>query len=59
MAKQRSRGARLTALVIAVGLIGGGVTGLSTGALLATKIGAAVAILAGLLFLRRARRVRS
>ena len=59
MAEQRSRGARLTALVIAAGLIGGGATALSTGTPLATKICAAVAILVGLLFLLRARRVRS
>jgi hypothetical protein len=40
--------------VIAVGLIGGRVAGLSTGTLLATRLGAAASILAGLFFLRRA-----
>ena len=59
MAKQRSRGARLTLLVMAVTLIGGGVTGLTTGTLIATRIGAAAAILAGLLFLRMSVRARS
>jgi hypothetical protein len=59
MAKQRSRGARLTLLVMAVTLIGAGVTGLSTGHLAATKIGAAASILAGLLFLRMSARART
>ncbi|MCW2865712.1 MAG: hypothetical protein JWP48_7420 [Actinoallomurus sp.] len=59
MVKQRSRGARLTLLVIAVTLIGGGVAGLGSGTLMATKIGAAAAILAGLVFLRMCARSRS
>jgi hypothetical protein len=59
MAKQRSRGARLTLPVMAVTLIGGGVTGLGTGHLVATKIGAAASILAGLLLLRMSVRART
>ena len=59
MAKQRSRGTRLTLLVMAVTLIGGGVTGLSAGHLAATRIGAAASILGGLIFLRMSVRARS
>jgi hypothetical protein len=44
---------------MAVTLIGGGVTGLSTGHLVATKIGAAASILAGLLFPRMSVRART
>jgi hypothetical protein len=58
MVKQRSKGARLTLLVIAATLIGGGVAGLSDGTLVATKVGAAASILAGLLFLRMCARSR-
>jgi hypothetical protein len=54
MAKPRSRGQRLVALVIAVILIGGGAATLGTaGSLAASKVGAAIAILAGLFFLTR------
>jgi ABC-type xylose transport system permease subunit len=59
MEKQRSRGARLTLLVIAVTLIGGGAAGLGSGTIMATKIGAVAAILAGLVFLRMCARSRS
>lgn len=57
MAGTRSVGTRVVALGLAVFLIGGGIATLSThGALAASKVGAAVAILAGLVFLRMAAR---
>jgi hypothetical protein len=52
MAKVRSDGQRLIALLLGVLLITGGIAGVSVaGALLASKIGAFIAIGAGLVFL--------
>jgi hypothetical protein len=56
MAQTRSRAARATALGVAATLISGGAAGLTMGhGLLLSKMGAAASVLAGLLFLRRAR----
>jgi hypothetical protein len=53
MVNTRSTGSRVVALAVAVVLIGGGITGLTAGShLVASTIGSAVAILAGLVFLR-------
>ncbi|PPK68500.1 hypothetical protein V5P93_004393 [Actinokineospora auranticolor] len=51
--KQRSAGSRVIALAVGVALIIGGITGLTDAdALVVSKIGAAAAILAGLVFLK-------
>lgn len=58
MAKVRSDGQRLIALLLAVLLIIGGIAGVSNSELLASKIGAFIAIGAGLVFLRIAARMQ-
>ncbi|MCR6490489.1 hypothetical protein M8542_47570 [Amycolatopsis sp. OK19-0408] len=57
MVTSRSKGSRVVALAVAVVLIVGGATGLAAGNHpVATTIGSAAAILAGLFFLRVAAR---